>query len=172
MPHYILRRYNNFAPAFADYSALQASGLHPQFSNYHIAHLKSLNMIIYGGLIMRIDARERDHAIAILQACERGEMSLDFDKADELPHRRFGRWKRGTIFGLLSYLAVPLPMFFPKAKYVFIFFLVMSGLYWANGGDDIIETILFIGTLLAIPLMLLHAEYVALPRLRQNNKRR
>ena len=167
MTHRILKHYNSFGAAYADFSALKASGLHPEFSNYDMAHLHSLAMLAFGGLIIKIDDHERDHAIAVLDLCQRQEMSLEIKDEDILPNRRFGCWKRGTFFGFMALIPLPLLFFFPKAIYVFIFCFILSGLYWVNSDDGIIELFLFISLLMSIPLMLLHAEYIALPRLRK-----
>jgi len=132
-----------------------------------MAHLHSLAMLAFGGLIIKIDDHERDHAIAVLELCRSPDMSLEIKGEDALPNRRFGSWKRGTIFSFMVDLPLPLPLLFPKAIYVFILCFILSVLYWVNNEGEIIETALVTSFTMSIPLILLHAEYIALPRLRQ-----
>ncbi len=157
MSSVIFGRYNNLPEACVIFSVLEAGGFHPTFQNYHHAHIAALELIAFGGIILALPEQEFAEAKNFLDE-QQATPITDFDP---MKVRRFGMWKRGTIFCLSSGLF--LPYFFLAPEVLIVIWIA----FFAYTGFQIASLTSF---WLFIPLMLLHAKYVALPKLRQANE--
>ncbi len=83
---------------------------------------------------------------------------------DPMKSRKYGMWKRGTVFCalILSFGALPLPLYFLSPVIITLLLLFASVLLIVLG-------YLFPIFWFFIPLMLAHAKYIAVPRLRQQD---
>lgn len=149
----IFGHYNNLPEACVIFSVLQAGGFHPSFQNYHHAHIAALQLLAFGGIILLIPEQELASA-KIFLADQQSAPITDFDP---ITPRRFGMWKRATLFGLAS--GIFLPLYFLTPELLFVIWLVAMVF---NGLDFDIITVFWA----FVPLILLHAKYIALPKLR------
>ena len=154
MKSVIFKRYNNLPAACVDFSTLEAGGFHPSFNNYHHAHVSALQLIAYGGIIIVIPEQEYRDAKSFLTDMQKTPLT-DFDP---IKPRRFGMWKRATAFGLSFGIFLPIYFLTPE-----LLLIIWFGAMVYNGVEfDILTTIWAF-----IPLMLLHAKYIAVPKLRE-----
>lgn len=155
MKSVIFKRYNNLPAACVDFSTLEAGGFHPSFNNYHHAHVSALQLIAYGGIIIIIPQQEYLEALIFLDEMQKSPLT-DFDPIEP---RRFGMWKRGTMFSLAS--GIFLPAFFLAPELLLITWIALF-IYDGFHFRAIASFWLF------MPLMLLHAKHVAIPKLRES----
>jgi hypothetical protein len=162
----ILKRYNNVGEALVAFSSLQAGGFNPSFHNYHHAHIAYLEMLAFGGLILLIPEQEYEHALTFVNSARAVE-PLEFDP---LPVRKYGRWKFALLFsmgaqgGLTIFLAMCI---FIRFKFILLIALMLGVADLAFGGRPSELLVWFILFLFPVA-MLLHAEYVAVPRLQRS----
>ncbi len=154
MKSVIFKRYNNLPTACVDFSTLEAGGFHPSFNNYYHAHISALQLIAYGGIIIIIPEQEYHKALAFLKDMQQTPMT-DFDP---IAPRRFGMWKRGTVFSLAS--GIFLPIFFLAPELLLVIWVALF-IYDEFHFRAIASFWLF------MPLILLHAKYIAVPKLRE-----
>jgi len=150
----IFRRYNSLAEGCVVYSALEAGGFHPSFQNYHHAHVAALYLLAFGGIILTLPEQEIESAEQFVKALQ----SAPIEDFDPIKLRRFGMWKRGTLFGLT--FSIFLPLFFLPPE---ILLLIWLGDFVYNN----FQFNLLMSYWLFIPLILLHAKYIAVPKLRE-----
>ena len=152
----IFGQYNNLPEACVIFSVLEAGGFHPSFQNYHHAHIAALQLLAFGGIILIIPEQELVSAKKFLTDQQAAPIT-DFDP---IKTRRFGMWKRATLFGLAFNIFLPLYFLAPELLLV-IWLAAMA----YNGLDLDIFTI----TWIFVPILLLHAKYIAVPKLRENS---
>ena len=162
----ILKRYNNVGEALVAFSSLQAGGFNPFFHNYHHAHIAYMEMLAFGGLILLIPEQEYEYALIFVNSARAVE-PLEFDP---LPVRKYGRWKSTLLFlvGARGFLVILAAMYiFIRPKYLLLIALLIGAAGLAQGGRPSEILLWFIIFLFPVAI-LLHAEYVAVPRLQRN----
>lgn len=160
----IFGRYNNLPEACVIFSVLEAGGFHPSFQNYHHAHISALQLIAFGGIILTLPEQELRSAKDFL-ADQQAAPITDFDP---IKPRRFGMWKRATLFGFASGIFLPIMFLAPELLMVI---WIIDMVFWVSDIVDTgLEVEIFAGVWVFVPLMLLHAKYIAVPRLRESHE--
>ena len=155
----LFRNCNSLPEASVLFSCLEAGGFHPTFQNYNHANIAALQIIAFGGIGITIPQQELQEASAYIQFCEDSAIEA-IEDFDPIAERRFGKWKSGTLLTFAS--GVFLPYYFLPAE--LLLFIWISFFAW--GGFQIID----IASMdLLFALILLHAKYIALPKLRKPN---
>jgi len=157
----IFRRYNNLPPALVEYSALQSAGFNPSFHNFHHAHNAALELLALGGLIILLPESEIKDARQWIDQRQSENIITDYDPIREA---KFGRWKTATFFSLCTTMSVFFPLLLLPAEILF-------GLVFLIEIITVVITkefnIILFAAGLFIPLLLLHAKYIAVPKLRR-----
>ena len=85
----IFGKYMSIGKALVTFSALEAGGFHPTYHNYHHAHIAYMQMIAFGGLIIKIPEQEFEDAKAwIIHLQESPKL-----EGDDILERKFGMWR-------------------------------------------------------------------------------
>ena len=156
----VFRRYNNIGDGLVEFSALKAGGFDPVFQNQHYAYAFSLEMLALGGLIILLPDSEADEANEYLTSIK----SEPLDDYDPLPEKKYGQWVKASFVGGLSGL---LPMLFLPILFLPSFWLLIAGVILVLI-DNALSRICGISLLIIAPI-LLHARYIALPRMRMKH---
>lgn len=159
--------HNNLAEASVNYSCLKAGGFHPNFQNYNHANLVALYILAFGGIILQLPNNEVEGAQAYLAQIR--EQPLQ--ESDPIIRRKYGMWKRSVLFACLSYsigfgsisTALLMVGFIFLTPELLCFFAIPFIIWGVMKGQILAIIWLF------FPLMLLHAKYIALPKLRQQH---
>ncbi|MEP3889752.1 MAG: hypothetical protein ABJN69_04745 [Hellea sp.] len=157
----IFGQYNNLPEACVIFSVLEAGGFHPSFQNYHHAHIAALQLMAFGGIILLIPEQELLSAKKFLT----DQQSAPITDFDPIRPRRFGMWKRATLFGLAS--GIFLPMLFLAPELLMIIWLIDMGFSILDVVQNGLDITMLTGVWVFVPLMLLHAKHIAVPKLRE-----
>lgn len=143
-------RHFDYAEGLCAYTALKAGGLTPIMGNFEHCTIAIMQIEAFGGLQIFLPEEEVDQADAWIKFIYANPIQ-DYDP---IKRRRFGKWKRGTIMGMCSFIF--LPIFFISPKIL----ALMWGVFFIW---DALTKELSLGTYytLALILLLLHAKYVA-----------
>lgn len=120
--------------------------------------MESLSIIAFGGISITVPMQELHAARDYVLHCQNNPMT-DYDP---IKQRRFGKWVTGTVLGYVGagIFGFFLPYFFLPVELQLALWLI-----WFIGSG--FKPLYLASFFLIIPLMLLNAKYVALPRVRQ-----
>ena len=158
----IFTRYNNIGEALADQSCLKAGGFSVEFHNYFHGINDYLSLLAFGGMLLTIPEQEYAEAQLFLKEMKRHPLPADLP----VRNRRFGLWGRATVFFGLGNPAIFLPIYFLKPDVLLFITIVLHVILFFMFGPVSIVAISFHTF---IVLILLHAKFVALPKLRQTD---
>lgn len=157
----VFRRYNNIGDGLVEFSALQAGGFSPVFQNQHYAYTASLEMLALGGLIILLPDSQTHDARNYLTSLK-AEPLEDFDP---VPEEKYGQWIKASVLGGLS--GAVLPMVFLPLLFLPSVLLLLVGIILIFVDNGLVR---FCGlSLLVLGLILMHARYIALPRIRKQH---
>jgi len=146
-------------------SELDAAGIYNFIQTYHHGTINALALIALGGQRMLIEESDVDFAKDFIKARE------GIQDYDALPVRKFGQWKRATVFGLA--FGMFLPIYFLRSIWLLALSLILilfCLLLLPPSYNDLARTFLVMASGFGMfGLLLCHAEYVALPRIRKQN---
>jgi len=162
----IFRQYYNLPEAHVEFATLEAGGFHPTFHNQHHGVLNALSLIAFGGLIILIPEPEYEAAKTFLNDMQSTDVLQDYEP---IPERRFGKWKTGTFFALLSGFFLPfflMPLWLQLGAFLFAWgYLtpIWSGNFPFSNWPDILSAFLLLTPMLAMISIIFHATYYAVP---------
>jgi len=170
----IFQRYNNLPVAHVEFATLAAGGFHPSFQNQHHSLLCGLYFNAFGGLIITVPASEYVAAKAFLSDMQTAKI-IEAEDIDEIPERRYGKWKTGTVFSFLYGFILPfflLPIWLQALGYI-ISWVWLTHIWTGEIGFEIWPNSVYAFLLLSLPLtmssIIFHAKHYAVPKLRDNN---
>ena len=162
----VFGKYYNFGEALVVHASLHAAGYQPSFHNYHHAHMSYLSLIALGGLIILIPDHQLEDARKLTKDLE-DQPAQDHDP---ISFRKFGRWKR-SIFGSFAMVIGLFPLFlfliFVPARFLILLITILV-LILAAFGSSLLGLVLIYCYLLVPISILLHAEYIAIPKLNRS----
>lgn len=145
--------YYELGRAAVAFSALEAGGFKPVFANYNHANMAAMHIIALGGITIMLPENKIADAADWIQFLK----TQPLEDYDPITPRKFGMWKRATVFGFCGGILLPI-LFLPP--------LIFAGL-WGLG--SIINVLLGESPAWILasgfwPALLMHAKYIAGPK--------
>lgn len=156
------RAFNNIGEGLVALSALKAGGFTPVFQNEHYAYMQSLEMLALGGIIIMLPDAQHEEAHDYMRFLA----ETTVETGEPVAHKKHEGWLKSSVFaGLVMPFLLPIlaPMTFFPVIWLCVVGLILVCL------DHIFLRMLGIALLTMSPI-LLHAQYIALPRMRKSHE--